>query len=102
MPRAKLKKHGGIKPSRKINPYDNNSVYGTHPGGGTCCCPPGCFTRSLACCGSRPVTSSGYQQIIDEMFPMGHTIADCVAADLPGLIMNFCTQAADNAHEAIT
>ena len=29
---------------------------GTNPGGGTCCCPPGCWTRSLACCGSRPIT----------------------------------------------
>ena len=35
--------------------FDSNSPYNTDPGGGTCCCPPNCWTRSLTCCGSRPL-----------------------------------------------
>lgn len=53
----------------------DRSIMNTNPGGGTCCCPPACWTRSLACCGSRPgplvSTDNYYDDYVMSSCPAG-------------------------------
>ena len=64
---AKIRKGRGSDGLHRHGWDNNYDLYDTNPGGGTCCCPPACWTRSLACCGSRPL----------QKLPDGHQLAGC-------------------------
>jgi len=55
----------------------DRSIMGTNPGGGTCCCPPACWTRSLACCGSRPEPLVSTDNYYDDDYYDDYVMSSC-------------------------
>ena len=85
----------GTQRKSAMKGYTDNgySIYDTSPGGGTCCCPPACWTRSLACCGSRPdVPGVPMSDVVECQLQCGSTNIDGTYAgtELSGDCMDNC------------